>query len=84
MAYNNSTLSDVASFSLKKKKVIFVQSLLIIFLYLNCVLLTTFFKKEIFRRSMRYIFFAFTLMSDCLYLLMSNVMLVLSFFNIVM
>ncbi|KAK0147321.1 Odorant receptor 131-2 [Merluccius polli] len=86
MAYNNSTQYDGAPFSLRKinHKVIVVQILITIFLYLNCLLLTTFFKKEIFRRSMRYIFFAYTLMSDCLYLLVTNVMLILSFFQIFM
>ena len=83
MAYNNSTQSDGALFSLRKinHKVILVQILITIFLYINCLLLTTFFKKEHFRRSMRYIFFAFTLMSDCLYLLVTNVLLILTFFQ---
>ena len=61
-----------------------VQILIIIFLYLNCLLLTTFFKKDVFRTSMRYIFFAYTLMSDCLYLLVTNVLLLLSFYRMVM
>ncbi|KAK0147325.1 Odorant receptor 131-2 [Merluccius polli] len=86
MACNNSTQYDGAPFSLRKinHQVIVVQILITIFLYLNCLLLTSFFKKEIFRRSMRYIFFAFTLMSDCLYLLVTNVLLLMSFFNIFM
>ena len=59
-----------------------VQVLIAIFLYLNCLLLITFFKKEVFRKSMRYIFFAYTLMSDCLYLIVTDVLLLLSFYQI--
>ena len=83
MAYNNSTQSDGPPFSLQivNYRLILVQILIAIFLYLNCLLLTSFFKKEIFHRSMRYIFFAFTLMSDCLYLLVTNVLLIMSFFH---
>ncbi|XP_059931981.1 odorant receptor 131-2-like [Gadus macrocephalus] len=85
MAYNNSTQSGgLGSLKQISHKVIIVQVLIAIFLYLNCLLLTTFFKKDVFRSSMRYIFFAYTLMSDCLYLMVTDVLLLLSFYRIVM
>ncbi|XP_056466412.1 odorant receptor 131-2-like [Gadus chalcogrammus] len=86
MAYNNSTQSNGAPSSIRKinNMVILVQILIIIFLYLNGLLLTTFFKKEVFRSSMRYIFFAYTLMSDCLYLMVTDVLLLFSYNRIVM
>ena len=81
--YYNSTQSNGAPFSTRNinSKVVVVQVLVAFFLYLNGLLLTSFFKKEVFRRSMRYIFFAYTLMSDCLYLLLTNLLLILVFFG---
>ncbi|CAL8352794.1 unnamed protein product [Lota lota] len=86
MAFNNSTQSGGLPLSLKNfnYQVLIVQVLIAIFLYLNCLLLATFFKKDYFRKSMRYIFFAYTLMSDCLYLMGTDVLLLLSFYQIVM
>ncbi|XP_056466403.1 odorant receptor 131-2-like [Gadus chalcogrammus] len=86
MAYNNSTQTNGAPVLLRKLNYIFivVQILIAFFLYLNCLLITTFFKKGAFRRSMRYILFAYTLTSDCLYLLVTNVLLIMSLFDIFM
>ncbi|KAM9733076.1 odorant receptor 131-2-like [Menidia menidia] len=63
-------------------KVIFVQVFGILLLCINFMLITTFFKREIFYRIMRYILFANTLFSDCILLVITNMLLVLNFFDI--
>ncbi|XP_029027571.1 odorant receptor 131-2-like [Betta splendens] len=65
-------------------QVIIVQVLVIIFLVINFTLIVTFFKNENFITTTRYILFALTLLSDSLILIMTNVLLLLSFFQITM
>uniref|UniRef100_A0A3B1JMV9 G-protein coupled receptors family 1 profile domain-containing protein n=1 Tax=Astyanax mexicanus TaxID=7994 RepID=A0A3B1JMV9_ASTMX len=57
-------------------KVMMVQILVGIFLYVNCLMIFTFLKKEIFREDTRYILFAQTLLVDSVLLVLSDVMLI--------
>ncbi|XP_044058489.1 odorant receptor 131-2-like [Siniperca chuatsi] len=65
-------------------QVIIVQVLVMIFLCINLLLIVTFFKKECFYTTARYILFAVILLSDSLVLVMSDVLLVLSYFQFTM
>ncbi|XP_029963585.1 odorant receptor 131-2-like [Salarias fasciatus] len=78
---NNSSSVVGQPFRTINEEVILVQVLIAVFLFINIVLLTTFFMKEVFYTTMRYIFFATTLMSDCLILVLTDVMLLQVFFN---
>uniref|UniRef100_A0A8C9R8A9 G-protein coupled receptors family 1 profile domain-containing protein n=1 Tax=Scleropages formosus TaxID=113540 RepID=A0A8C9R8A9_SCLFO len=49
------------------------QFLMGIFLYVNSLLIFTFFKKEIFRTSNRYILFSHTLICDSMFLVVTNI-----------
>ncbi|XP_048836861.1 odorant receptor 131-2-like [Brienomyrus brachyistius] len=87
MALNNTTLhSDVINSSVRliNEKVLIVQVLVMVFLYINSLLIFTFFKKETFYTNTRYIFFAHTLICDCVFLFMSDLLLVMSYFRILM
>ncbi|KAK2846803.1 hypothetical protein Q5P01_009802 [Channa striata] len=64
MATNNSLVGD---FIQNNVKLIIVQVLIMIFLCINLLLIITFFKKECFHGTARYIFFAVTLLSDSLF-----------------
>ncbi|XP_029373519.1 odorant receptor 131-2-like [Echeneis naucrates] len=59
-----------------------VQLLVIIFLFINLLLIITFFQKECFYTTTRYILFAVTLLSDSLVLFLSDVLGILAQFNI--
>ncbi|XP_058490514.1 odorant receptor 131-2-like [Solea solea] len=59
---------------------IIVQFFISLFLCINFLLITVFFMKDFFYTTMRYIFFALTLMSDCVILMLSDVMLILTYF----
>ncbi|KAI9999479.1 hypothetical protein NQD34_018499 [Periophthalmus magnuspinnatus] len=61
-----------------------VQVLIIIFLYINSLMITTFFMKEFFYRTMRYILFTSALMADCLYLVVTNILMIFTYFKIYM
>uniref|UniRef100_A0A672GVY5 Odorant receptor 131-2-like n=2 Tax=Salarias fasciatus TaxID=181472 RepID=A0A672GVY5_SALFA len=63
------------------EEVFLVQVLIAVFLFINIVLLTTFFMKEVFYTTMRYIFFATTLMSDCLILVLTDILLLQVYFS---
>uniref|UniRef100_A0A3P9KP67 G-protein coupled receptors family 1 profile domain-containing protein n=1 Tax=Oryzias latipes TaxID=8090 RepID=A0A3P9KP67_ORYLA len=65
-------------------RVIIVQVLVIIFLFINMLLIVTFFKKKSFHMSARYLLFALMLMSDSFLLAMSDILLVLTAFEVVM
>ncbi|CAI5693169.1 unnamed protein product [Oreochromis niloticus] len=65
-------------------RVIIVQILVIIFLCINMFLIVIFVKKECFHTSARYILFFVTLLSDSVLLLVSDVLLVLTHFEIAM
>ncbi|XP_040902758.1 odorant receptor 131-2-like [Toxotes jaculatrix] len=62
-------------------RVIIVQILVMIFLSINLLLVMTFFKKECFYTSARYILFAVTLLSDSLLLFMSDILLIFTYFE---
>ncbi|XP_029373545.1 odorant receptor 131-2-like [Echeneis naucrates] len=59
-----------------------VQLLVMIFLSINLLLIITFFQKECFYTTTRYILFAVTLLSDSLVLFLSDVLAILTQFNI--
>uniref|UniRef100_A0A3P9I2R3 G-protein coupled receptors family 1 profile domain-containing protein n=1 Tax=Oryzias latipes TaxID=8090 RepID=A0A3P9I2R3_ORYLA len=65
-------------------RVIIVQVLVIIFFFINMLLIVTFFKKKSFHTSARYLLFALMLMSDSFLLAMSDILLVLTAFEVVM
>ncbi|XP_072547486.1 odorant receptor 131-2-like [Salminus brasiliensis] len=75
----NSTLNNnlLINFSrIFMQKVMLVQILVGIFLYLNCLMIFTFLKKEVFREDTRYILFAQTLLVDSVLMVLSDVMLI--------
>uniref|UniRef100_A0A3B4W961 Green-sensitive opsin-like n=1 Tax=Seriola lalandi dorsalis TaxID=1841481 RepID=A0A3B4W961_SERLL len=65
-------------------RVTIVQFLVLIFLCINFLLIATFFSKVYFYTTMRYILFAVTLLSDSSILIMSNNLLILSYFRFTM
>nr|XP_043888989.1 odorant receptor 131-2-like [Solea senegalensis] len=75
MAANDSSVHVI------DERVIIVQVLISLFLCINFLLITVFFMKDFFYTTMRYIFFALTLMSDCVFLLLTNALLILSYFR---
>ncbi|XP_056138767.1 odorant receptor 131-2-like [Lampris incognitus] len=86
MAVNNSyqAVDGKSSMRLIGPRVIIVQVLIAIYLYINFLLILTFSKKDFLHTNMRYIFFANTLLSDSLFLILSDVLLILSYFGIPM
>ncbi|XP_030633921.1 odorant receptor 131-2-like [Chanos chanos] len=58
------------------EKVLIVQILVGIFLYVNSLMIFTFLKKEVFREDTRYILFAQTLFNDSVLLVISDVTLI--------
>lgn len=84
MADNNTTAADGSSSSSLQQvidRIVIVQLMNAIFIYIICLLIFTFFKKETFRSNTRYIFFAHTLLSNCLYLIMTNNLPLLTYFH---
>ncbi|XP_010775993.1 olfactory receptor 4K14-like, partial [Notothenia coriiceps] len=65
-------------------RVIIVQILVVVFLCINLLLILTFFSKNLFYTTMRYFLFAVTLFSDSFILIMSDVLLNLSYFQFTM
>ncbi|TKS80757.1 Nociceptin receptor [Collichthys lucidus] len=63
-------------------RVILVQVLVALFLCVNSLLITTFFMKEFFYTTVRYILFAITLLSDCLILIVTDILLIFVHFNL--
>ncbi|XP_006628145.2 odorant receptor 131-2-like [Lepisosteus oculatus] len=59
-----------------------VQVLVGIFLYVNCLLIFTFFRKEAFRRDTRYVLFAHVLFADSFMLVLTDLALLLTYFYI--
>ncbi|XP_008423107.2 somatostatin receptor type 4-like [Poecilia reticulata] len=75
---NNSSVA-VGSFQQQISfRLLLIQILVVIFLCINMLLIVTFFKKECFHTSARYILFAVMLMSDSFVLILSNVLVILS------
>ncbi|XP_049432631.1 odorant receptor 131-2-like [Epinephelus fuscoguttatus] len=84
MADNSSSIGGESLQLQYSYRVIIVQLLVVIFLCINLLLIVTFFKKEFFYTTTRYILYAVTLLSDSFILLMSDVLLILTFFQITM
>ncbi|XP_041654281.1 odorant receptor 131-2-like [Cheilinus undulatus] len=81
MAYNNSHVGSVSLMEGLSFKIILVQVLVIVFLGINFMLLSTFFMKEVFYTSLRYILFAVTLLSDCAVLLLTGILAIWTRFH---
>ncbi|XP_028275879.1 odorant receptor 131-2-like [Parambassis ranga] len=79
MAFNNS-LTAVPVIDLSYR-VFLVQVFVLVFLSINFFLIATFFMKHFFYTTMRYMLFAITLLSDSLFLLMTDTLLILSYFG---
>ncbi|XP_029027589.1 odorant receptor 131-2-like [Betta splendens] len=62
-------------------QVILVQVLVSVFLCINLLLISTFSRQEFFYTTMRYILFAVTLLSDSLFLLITDIMYILIYFR---
>uniref|UniRef100_A0A3P9BPD0 G-protein coupled receptors family 1 profile domain-containing protein n=1 Tax=Maylandia zebra TaxID=106582 RepID=A0A3P9BPD0_9CICH len=62
-------------------RMIIVQILVIIFLCINMLLILTFIKKESFHTSARYILFSVTLLSDSILLFVSDILVILTYFE---
>ncbi|XP_071352991.1 odorant receptor 131-2-like [Trachinotus anak] len=65
-------------------RLILVQVFVSLFLCINGLQITTFFMKDFFYTTMRYILFAVTLLSDCLILIVTNFLLICDYFNLTM
>ncbi|KAM7399099.1 hypothetical protein PAMP_018391 [Pampus punctatissimus] len=81
---NNSSVVGESLIQNINYQVILVQVLIAIFLSINFLLITTFFMKDFFYTTMRYILFATTLLSDCLVLIITNVLLIFNYFGLTM
>ncbi|KAM6932763.1 odorant receptor 131-2-like [Lycodopsis pacificus] len=81
---DNSSLVGGQSLRRINERVIIVQILVMIFLCINLLLIMTFFKKECFYKTTRYILFAVTLLSDSFLLFMTNIMLIFTYFQFTM
>ncbi|XP_026229321.1 odorant receptor 131-2-like [Anabas testudineus] len=80
MAPNNSlVIEDLLQQNIRLN---IVQVLIMIFLCINFLLILTFFKKECFHTTTRYILFAITLLSDSCILSLTDILLILVHFNI--
>nr|XP_020506712.1 odorant receptor 131-2-like [Labrus bergylta] len=84
MDSNNSLVSTVSVMQSEHFKFIFVQVLVAVFLCINFMLITTFFTKEFFYTTMRYILFAVTLLSDCVILIVTNLLIICNYLKITM
>ncbi|XP_026780305.3 odorant receptor 131-2-like [Pangasianodon hypophthalmus] len=66
------------------EKILLLQILVGIFLYINCLMIFTFLKKEVFREETRYILFAQTLFVDTAFILLSDLLSVGTYFQYAM
>ncbi|XP_004075355.1 mu-type opioid receptor-like [Oryzias latipes] len=81
MASNSSVMSVGFSAKNLNLQAVIVQVLIAVFLSINLFLISTFFRREVFYTTMRYILFVVTLLSDCLFLIMADSLLLLSYFG---
>ncbi|XP_034149377.1 odorant receptor 131-2-like [Esox lucius] len=65
-------------------RMVIIQVLIAIFLYVNSLMIFTFFKKTAFFTKTRYIFFAHTLVCDSIFLALTDALLVMSFSKVTM
>ncbi|XP_030633934.1 odorant receptor 131-2-like [Chanos chanos] len=82
---NTSNMSISVAFYLFEpfsQKVLLVQILVGIFLYVNSLMIFTFLKKEIFREDTRYILFAQTLFSDSVLMVITDLALLGIYYNV--
>uniref|UniRef100_A0A3P9JGP2 G-protein coupled receptors family 1 profile domain-containing protein n=1 Tax=Oryzias latipes TaxID=8090 RepID=A0A3P9JGP2_ORYLA len=84
MSQNSSTSGGGFPVKIINDRIIIVQVSIAVFLSINFFLLSTFFRREVFYNTMRYILFAETLLSDCLFLILTDSLLILSFFGCTM
>ncbi|KAL7401351.1 hypothetical protein ABVT39_026825 [Epinephelus coioides] len=84
MADNSSSIGGESTQRQINDRVVIVQLLVMILFCINLLLIATFFKKEFFYTTTRYILYAVTLLSDSFVLLVSDVLLILTFFEITM
>ncbi|XP_039645267.1 odorant receptor 131-2-like [Perca fluviatilis] len=84
MADNNSLVGGESLMQKINEQVIIVQVFIALFLCINLSLITTFFMRDFFYTSMRYILFANTLLSDSLILILTNILLICSYFHFTM
>ncbi|XP_048121104.1 odorant receptor 131-2-like [Alosa alosa] len=66
------------------EKALLIQVLIALFLYVNFLMIFTFFQKEAFRTNTRYILFAHTLICDCAFLIFTDMLLLLTVARIIM
>ncbi|XP_030633910.1 odorant receptor 131-2-like [Chanos chanos] len=76
----NAGLNSSPSLRAINERVIIVEVLIAVFLYTDTLLIFTFFQKDYFRTNTRYIFFVHTLLCDWLFLFVTNILLLLSYF----
>ncbi|MBN3313889.1 OPRX protein, partial [Atractosteus spatula] len=82
--YNLSTENIIltTSVTVQQLKTVIIQLLVVIFLCVNCFMLFIFFKKEVFRTTTRYILFAQTLLNDSVLLLLTDLVALQVYLNI--
>ncbi|XP_053279170.1 odorant receptor 131-2-like [Pleuronectes platessa] len=62
-------------------EIMLIQVFVVLFLCINLLLITTFFSKEVFYSTMRYVLFAVTLMSDCIFLFLADILSIMNLFR---
>ncbi|XP_026780308.1 odorant receptor 131-2-like [Pangasianodon hypophthalmus] len=84
-ANSNTTNNLLLNFSRPlNEKILLLQVLVGIFLYINCLMIFTFLKKEVFREETRYILFAQTLFVDSALMLLTDLLSVGTYFEYAM
>nr|XP_040059793.1 odorant receptor 131-2-like [Gasterosteus aculeatus aculeatus] len=83
MAANNSVVGVESPTYKINYRLVVVQVLVSVFLFINFLLIRTFFVKD-FYTTMRYILFATTLLSDSLFLIITDILLIFSYIKITM
>lgn len=82
MAANSSQSGGQAPARRINDQVILVQVLVFVFLCINFLLIVTFSIRPSFYTTMRYMLFAVTLMSDSIFLLLTDILLIFNYFNV--
>ncbi|XP_060754025.1 odorant receptor 131-2-like [Neoarius graeffei] len=83
----NSNSSNILLFNFSRplnEKILLLQVLVGVFLYINCLMIYTFFKKEVLREETRYILFVQTLFADSALMLLSDLLSVGTYFQYAM
>ncbi|XP_077945742.1 odorant receptor 131-2-like [Gasterosteus aculeatus] len=83
MAANNSVVGVESPTYKINYRLVVVQVLVSVFLFINFLLIRTFFVRD-FYTTMRYILFATTLLSDSLFLIITDILLIFSYIKITM